>query len=377
MKILLVGEYSNLHNSLKQGLQALGYEVILLGTGDAFKQFPVDIDVSGRYFKRFKLLNYLRQIIFRLTKFDIALLETAIRTRWYLHKTTHFDVIQLINEYPLQTPLFTEKRIIKKLNKLTEKLIILGCGDDFVFMNNLDKLPYHPSIKLKGKIKFPYSEVFLTQRFKKYHEFIFSLKNLIITTDLDYHTVYKGSDNYFGLIPNPVNIDRLNCIENDFSYKIVIFHGINRTNYHKKGNAFFEEALKKIEDKYLNKVEIITVESLPYLQYIKQYDRAHIVLDQTYAIDQGYNALEAMAKGKVVFTGAGEAFCTYYNLVPDSVAIHTIPDAEQIFENLERLIINPTRIKVISDNARSFIETHHNYKEVAHKYLDAWNSISK
>ena len=31
MRILLLGEYSRLHNSLKEGLTALGHEVILLG----------------------------------------------------------------------------------------------------------------------------------------------------------------------------------------------------------------------------------------------------------------------------------------------------------------------------------------------------------
>ena len=43
MKILLIGEYSGLHNSLKDGLQLNGHSVTLLGTGDGFKNFPVDI----------------------------------------------------------------------------------------------------------------------------------------------------------------------------------------------------------------------------------------------------------------------------------------------------------------------------------------------
>ena len=43
MKILLVGEFSRLHNSLKEGLLALGHDVTLVGTGDSFKNFPVDL----------------------------------------------------------------------------------------------------------------------------------------------------------------------------------------------------------------------------------------------------------------------------------------------------------------------------------------------
>jgi hypothetical protein len=35
---------------------------------------------------------------------------------------------------------------------------------------------------------------------------------------------------------------------------------------------------------------------IPYTTYINSYNKAHILLDQTYAYDQGYNALEAMAR---------------------------------------------------------------------------------
>ena len=46
MKILLIGEYSNLHNSLKQGLQKKGHEVVLLSSGDGFKNFDSDIVIK-------------------------------------------------------------------------------------------------------------------------------------------------------------------------------------------------------------------------------------------------------------------------------------------------------------------------------------------
>ena len=39
MKILLLGEYSNLHNSLKQALLNMGHEVLLVGNGDGFKKY--------------------------------------------------------------------------------------------------------------------------------------------------------------------------------------------------------------------------------------------------------------------------------------------------------------------------------------------------
>jgi len=48
MKILLLGEYSRLHNSLKEGLVQLGHEVTIVGCGDKFKQFPVDYSIYAK-----------------------------------------------------------------------------------------------------------------------------------------------------------------------------------------------------------------------------------------------------------------------------------------------------------------------------------------
>ena len=50
MKILLIGEYSNLHNSLKKGLIDLGHEVTLVSFGDGFKDFSSDIRLSRKKF---------------------------------------------------------------------------------------------------------------------------------------------------------------------------------------------------------------------------------------------------------------------------------------------------------------------------------------
>ena len=47
MKILLLGEYSNLHNSLKQALIKMGHEVLLVGDGDGFKKYETDILIKS------------------------------------------------------------------------------------------------------------------------------------------------------------------------------------------------------------------------------------------------------------------------------------------------------------------------------------------
>ena len=117
MRILLIGEYSRFHNSLKEGLEALGHEVLLVGTGDYFKRFPVDINIEATLFNRNKVLNFFRQAILRLTRLDIANTETAIRYWWHSKKFKDFDVVQLINSNAINTHLPVERYFISKLKK--------------------------------------------------------------------------------------------------------------------------------------------------------------------------------------------------------------------------------------------------------------------
>ncbi len=375
MRILLVGEYSNLHNSLKAGLQALGHEVILLSTGDAFKKLPSDIDVRGKRIQDNRFLNLIRHGIFKVTKQDLALIETAFKTKRILKKQKPFDVIQLINEYPLKTPYRHERKIIKLLRKLGDRMIVLASGDDHIYLSNIEQLPHHPMRQHAGKVTFGYSQKYLTEKHKKFHDLVFRLKDLVIASDLDYHTIYNGRKEYYGMIPNPVNLDKIHVPPFPSTEKIKVFHGINRSNYHKKGNDIFERALHIILKKYGDRVQVLTTESLPYADYINLYNDSHIIMDQCYALDQGYNALEAMAKGKVVFTGAGDAFCKRYGLCQNEVAIHTIPDVDKIVDDLSQLVENPEKMIEISKKARQFVSENHDYKEVAKQYVAAYESV--
>jgi len=85
-----------------------------------------------------------------------------------------------------------------------------------------------------------------------------------------------------------------------------------------------------------------------------------------YAYDQGYNALEAMAKGKVVFTGAEKEFMEHYQLT-ERVCVNALPDVESIVQELSFLIENPDEIVNMSKRARTFIEKEHHYVTISTK----------
>lgn len=379
MNILLVGEFSRLHNSLKEGLEKSGHNVTLIGSGDGFKDFNVDIDVSSKI-KRSRLLGLVNSILIRLFKLDLIKLENAFYYNQKINQLKGYDIVQLINEDALFTYPKFQIKFLKKLFSQNKDSFILCCGNDYISVKYaLDgKLKYSsitPYLQDQSlKKRFSYALKYITPPYKKLHRFIYKNTKGVIASDMDYHIPLKNHPHYLSLIPNPINVDKLEYIPLKIDGKINIFHGINSHSSIKKGSKFFTEALSIIKKKYGDKVTIIETTNLPYKEYINIYNDAHILLDQVYAYDQGFNALEAMAKGKVVFTGAEQEWLDLYNLEEDTVVINALPDVIYLVEKLEWLINNPDQIQNISKNARQFIEAHHHYKEVAKQYLATWQS---
>ncbi|WP_188621968.1 glycosyltransferase family protein [Flavobacterium suaedae] len=379
MKILLIGEYSRLHNSLKEGLIKLGHQVTVVGSGDDFKKYNVDYTIYPKLTKNTLLGKLAKKVIYKLTKLNIEKTEQGLRFNSLLPNLKGFDHIQLINSDALETHPNFQIKLYKKLLKQNKQMSLLVCGDEtpIVEYNLKGELKYSvlsPYMEDKSlKNIFLYSLKYLNNNYKKLFEWVKEHSKVLITSDLDYEIPMKEMEYKTTFIPNPINTDKISYIHPEINNKIIIFLGINRLSYLKKGIHFFEQALKVIEEKYKDKVEIIITENIPYAEYIKLYDRAHILLDQVYGYDQGYNALEAMAKGKVVFTGAETEFIKHYQL-EESVAINAIPNVNDIVKELSVLIENPEKIVEISKRTKNFIEKEHNYIKIAEKYIDAWTT---
>ncbi|WP_409417152.1 glycosyltransferase [Flavobacterium sp. PS2] len=280
----------------------------------------------------------------------------------------------MINSNAIETYPFLSTYLLKKIFKQNGKSFLLVCGEDTPIIDFLmrDTLKYSimtPLLKnSKLKSDYRFSLKYMKDSYRNLFDFV-SLNVLeIIVSDLDYKIPLPEKK----LIPNPINTTKISFESLIINERIIIFIGINKGSYIKKGSLFFEEALEIIKEKYKAKIEIITVESVPYNEYITLYNKAHVVLDQVYGYDQGYNALEAMAKGKVVFTGAEKEFIEYYNL-GERVAINALPDVNYLVDELSFLIENPEEIIAIGKRARAFIEKEHNYIKIAEKYLEIWN----
>lgn len=379
MKILLVGEYSRLHNSLKEGLIAIGHEVIIIASGDNFKKYDVDYSLYPHFLCDFWVLRKIKNLIYLMTTIDLEKLEKGIRFYFFLPKLKNYDVVQLINSDAIETYPFLSRFLLKKLFKQNKRTALLICGDESPILQYLlqKKMIYSILSPLFAephlKNNYRYTLKYLQPNYQKTFDFIKSKINTIITSDLDYKIPMHEMGYTTQFIPNPINTNKIAFQPLVVSDKIIIFLGINESSSIKKGSSFFEKALGIIKEKYPEKVEVLITRSIPYKQYIEMYNNAHILLDQVFGFDQGYNALEAMAKGKVVFTGAENEFTEHYHLT-ERVAINALSDVDYLVEELSFLIENPEEIIAIGKRARAFIEKEHNYIKIAEKYLEVWKS---
>lgn len=378
MKVLLFGEYNRAQWNIKQGLLALGHEAVVVSTRDGFKKVEVDIELKNPFesywIKKFRIL------VLKIFKVDLLGIYTKKQLLKLKPELSNFDVVQFVNEAMFSFDRTAQLDIFKLLHSWNHKSFLLSAGLDYT------SVKYAYDKKFRYSILTPYFEnkgtkkdfspalSYLTSEHIELHNYVFEHISGVISNDLDYHLPLVGYNKYLGMIPHAINTDNLPYTKPDVSNKIIIFHGINRANYYKKGNDIFEAAIEIIQNEYAEKIDVVTVENLPYKDYIKAFDSAHILLDQVYAYDQGYNALEAMAKGKVVFTGAEQEFLEYYGLSEDEVCINALPDATAIAKKLEWLILNPKQIINISIKARAFVEREHHYKTLAERYLELWKA---
>src|SRR4051812_4411549 len=110
MDILLVGEFSRLHNSLKEGLIELGHHVVIVGFKDGFKDFPVDYPLYTRCNARW--MQKFKYALHRLTGFNLDSYFTYRQFKTHSAHLKGFDVVQLINENSFYCGLHYEKKIL-------------------------------------------------------------------------------------------------------------------------------------------------------------------------------------------------------------------------------------------------------------------------
>lgn len=359
MKVLLLGEFSSLHKYLKEGLRELGnIEVVLLANGDSWKKIS---GADGVLFNQDS--GGIRG------KYNLYI-EPWLNASRYKDN----DVVQLI--HPCLFSNIVNRRILKKIVSNNKCISMVAAGEDYALCRtykrgefeyycfDYDKEAYesYSTKSLSGKLNI------------KSCTFLEKNTDIIIPGVYEYWLGYKESDKCYPVIPFPINTDSVPYRENVVNGKLVFFHGLNRELT--KGTFFIKKALEKLQQTYPEDVEVIIEGHMPFEKYLEVMNRANVVVDQCCCYGYGINACVAMAQGKVVMTGKRKETLEALNLT-DGPMFHAQPDAEQLFRQMEYIVMHKNHISEWGYESRKYVESVHNYVEVAEKYVNAWKSTGK
>ena len=349
MKILLLGEYSALHQNLKEGLQELGHEAVVASNRDGFKRISVDISLDSE----------LPSIFGKL--------ERKLKPLLSLNKMKGFDVAQLMNPFIFHPKYFPSRFFYQKIKYHNNKFFMLAAGNDAYFSHYArQKLEYSaPDELIKGYPNYK------SQSDLDFNQWMIEKVRGVIPIMYEYEVGYDSVPNRLPTIPIPINIEKIPYEENKVRKKLVVFHGLNR--YEFKGTRHVEEAFEVLARKYPNDLELVIDGKMPLNDYLAVMRRTNVVIDQTYSYSCGMNAIYALAMGKVVLGGAEPE--SLISLGVDSTPVINLkPNAQSIIEKVEQLLEKRNQFEQLGYESRKFAEEVHDYKKIAQQYIDTWSS---
>lgn len=371
MKILLLGDYSNVHATLAKGLRELGHEVVVASDGDGWKNYERDVDLRRKSKTKWASFRYFFYLLRHFRHFR------------------NFDVVQLIN--PIFLPLRGERLapFYHYLRRYNRHVFLGAFGMDHYWVKaGLDCTTFRYSdFNLGTEIRERednqiWIEDWLYGSKGKLNQYIANDCDGIVAGLYEYYASYQkewGAKLQF--IPFPIDVDSSNLIP-DFSKKefaqqrkIRFFIGIQRTRNSYKGTDIMLRALQRLQKQYPDAVEIVQVENVPFEQYKKLMLSSDILLDQLYSYTPAMNALQAMAQGLIVVSGGEPENYEILGCEDIRPILNVQPTEESVYEVLAWLVEHKNEIPSLSHESRTYVERYHDHINVAQQYLNFWNSV--
>ena len=371
MKILLMGEYSNVHATLAEGLRKLGHHVTVLSNGDFWKNYPRDIDLVRKPGKLGGIMYMMK-------------LYTNV------HKLKGYDIVQLIN------PMFLELKaerifpIYQYLRKHNKKIILGGFGMDYYWVSVCckDKPLRYSDFNIGDELRTNADALkerkdWLGTEKGRLNQMIAEDCDGIITGLYEYWACYQpGFPQKTTFIPFPIkpklitsgngnsytNAENHQVIPLDIPKKVKLFIGINKSRSEYKGTDIMLKAAQAIAKKYPDKTELRIAENIPFAEYVKMMNGSDAILDQLYSYTPSMNPLEAMARG-IICIGGGEP--ENYEIIHEDKLrpiINVLPNYESVYQELEHLVLHPELVPLLKQQSIEYINKHHDYIKVAKRY---------
>ena len=389
MKILLIGEASFLHNTLKKGLVERGHRVTTMSDGNGWHDAPRDIDLrrNGRWGK----LGGLR-VVWQLLR--------------HLPQLCGNDVVQIHN-YQFVPLMYRWNTLLLRFLKLTNRRVVKGCfGDDQqIFRRQAQGVPAYSDTYWSGQLqnadqhRYRIAEVVehgAEASWRKTTHMADALVACLYEYWLDYNeSPYAAKLHY---IPLPIECEEMvRCVGNDTpspshpndsqlstlnsqlapSHPLTILIGLQPKRDFMKGAMKIAAFVEEVARRHPGKVQIKYVEGVPYDEYMRLLAEADVLVDQLYSYTPSMNSLAAMARGTVVIGGGEEEYYEFIgektlrpiiNVRPD------VPDEENI-TTIERALFTDGTLERMAQESIQFVHKYHDYRLVAKQYEQLYYSL--
>lgn len=359
MRILLLGDYSNVHATLAAGLRELGHYVTVASDGDGWKNYPRDIDLRRSSLSRWSSLRYYFEL------------------QWKCRKFRGYDVVQLIN--PVFLPLKGERILpfYQDLRRYNKKVFMGAFGMDHYYVRTcLDCTTFRYSDFNFGNQLRHNSDNEAWIR-----DWLYGAKGLLnrqIAADCDgiiagLYEYYASYRNEFAdklrFIPFPIRVD-----ESPLSVHqpLRFFIGIQKSRSAYKGTDIMLRALERVAQRYPDDMEIVRAESVPFEEYVRLFNNSDILLDQLYSYTPAMNALEAMSHGMIVVGGAEPENYAILGDTDLKPIVNVQPNEDDVYDQLCLLMDRRDELLQLKADGREYIRRYHDHLKVARQYLDFW-----
>lgn len=363
MKVLLVGEYSSLHNNLQYGLKQLGVSVDTLNTGDGWRKFNSDI----KLFQISKDEQYDK-----LRKYYSNFLYTYISKK--------YDVVQFISERDLGASYGFDKALGVRLAKKAKLSVLLMAGCNWQYLRYAQEALGISSCKecLKYDVKRKYGCYFGHDGLARRTAYYFQ-KNVDVMVPMlyEYYVCSQYSpfaDKLSVPICLPMKMGNID-INTDFKEpkkKLLVYHPLNREGF--KGTTMIRKAFHILSKRYSDVADFIIEGKMPYLEFTELMDKVDIVVDQKNSLSFGMTSLDAMARGKILITGnyRKNILEKEYEYVKNAPAFELGTTVDEIVDNIGSVIDRRDEFEKIAKRERAYVHEYHDCKKIAQQFLNLY-----
>lgn len=396
MKILLIGEASFLHNTLKKGLVERGHRVTTMSDGNGWHDAPRDIDLrrDGRWGKLGGLW-----VVWQLLR--------------HLPQLCGNDVVQIHN-YQFVPLMYRWNTLLLRFLKLTNRCVVKGCfGDDpQIFRRQAQGVPAYSDTYWSGQLQNTdqhrdrIAEVVehgAEASWRKTTAMADALVPCLYEYWLDYNEppyaaklhyiplpMECGEDATTNLNTSPSLLSTLNSQLSTLnsqlstlnsqlapSHHLTILIGLQPKRDFMKGAMKIAMFVEEVARRHPGMVQIKYVEGVPYDEYMRLLAEADVLVDQLYSYTPSMNSLAAMARGTVVIGGGEEE---YYEFIGEDTLrpiVNVRPDVsdEENIAAIERALFTDGTLERMAQESIQFVHKYHDYRHVAEQYEQLYRSL--